>query len=275
MNDYKISRGLRPLLKEGPSWAQGPSWFQTYQDGVQEAVFLEMRIRWAFKRLLHCFRLRRIERIPDSTTDPITFCPIETPITVYDMVLKRKFTFDAKPLVKHISHCLFQQERMVPNAKAPTNVITNRPFTFPQLFSITKQVIRAGINPGHLLNYQYHYYDILRWKTYMGQTLLIAAIREELFNPDSTDGQDLMIDFMMNQLQILNIQPIPEFETLLIKAVDMFPTHSAIQSLRDLCFRDYEAKILKINIQTLVLNAVHRFYMRELQHGSLWRLVYR
>ena len=108
----------------------------------------------------------------------------------------------------------------------------------------------------------------------MGQTLLIAAIKEELFNPDSTDGQDLMIDFMMNQLQILNIQPIPEFESLLVKAVDMFPTHSAVQSLRDLCFRDYEAKILKINIRTLVLNAVYRFYMRELQHGSLWRLVY-
>jgi hypothetical protein len=189
------------------------------------------------------------------------------------MVLMRKFTFDAKPLVKHVTHCLFQQERMIPSAKAPTNVITNRPFTFPQLFSITKQVIRAGINPGQLLNYQYHYYDILRWKTYMGQTLLIAAIREELFNPDSTDGQDLMIDFLMNKLQILNIQPIPELESLMIKAVDMFPTHSIVQSLRDLCFRDYEAKILKINIRTLVLNAVHRFYVRELQNGSLWRLV--
>lgn len=275
IQDYKLTKGLRDLLKEGPRWAQGPSWFQSYQDGVQQAVFFEMRTRWAFRRLLHRFRLRRIERIPAETIDPITFCPIETPITVYDMVLMRKFTFDAKPLVKHVTHCLFQQERMISSAKAPTNVITNRPFTFPQLFSITKQVIRAGINPGHLLDYQYHYYDILRWKTYKGQALLIAAIKEELYTPDSIDGQDLMIDFMMNQLQILNIQPIPEFETLLVKAVDMFPTHSIVQSLRDLCFRDYEAKILKMNIRTLVLNAVYRFYMRELQNGSLWRLVYR
>ena len=190
------------------------------------------------------------------------------------MTLRRTFTFDAKPLVKHISHCLYQQERMVPNAKAPTNVITNRPFTFPQLFSITKQVIRAGINPGHLLNYQYHYYDILRWKTYMGQALLIAAIKEELFNSDSTDGQDLMIDFLLSQLRILGIQPIPEFESLLMKAVEMFPTHPVVQSLRDLCFRDYEARILKVNIRVLVMNAVHRFYVRELQSGSFWRLVY-
>lgn len=274
MNDYKRSKGIRALLSGGPSWAQGPSWFQTYQDGVQEALFFEMRRRWAFRRLLHRFRLRRIERIPVSTTDPITFCPIETPITVYDMVLKRTFTFDAKPLVKHISHCLFQQERMVPNAKAPTNVITNRPFTFPQLFSITKQVIRAGINPGHLLNYQYHYYDILRWKTYMGPALLIAAIKEELFNPVSLDGQDMMIDFLLSQLRILGIQTIPEFESLLMKAVEMFPTHPVVQSLRDLCFRDYEARILKVNIRVLVMNAVHRFYVRELQSGSFWRLVY-
>lgn len=274
MNDYKHSKGVRALLSGGPSWAQGPSWFQTYQDGVQEALFFEMRRRWAFKRLLHRFRLRRIERIPVSTTDPITFCPIETPITVYDMVLKRTFTFDAKPLVKHISHCLYQQERMVPNAKAPTNVITNRPFTFPQLFSITKQVIRAGMNPGHLLNYQYHYYDILRWKTYMAPALLIAAIKEELFNPVSLDGQDMMIDFLLSQLRILGIQPIPEFESLLMKAVEMFPTHPVVQGLRDLCFRDYEARILKVNIRVLVMNAVHRFYVRELQSGSFWRLVY-
>jgi len=273
IQDYTCSKGLRVLLSTGPSWAQGPSWFQTYQDGVQEAFFFEMRTRWAFRRLLHRFRLRRIERIPVSMTDPITFCPIETPITVYDMVLLRKFTFDAKPLVKHISHCLFQQERMVPNAKAPTNVITNRPFTFPQLFSITKQVVRVGINPGQLLNYQHHYYDILRWKTYMGSALLIAAIKEELFNPISVDGQELMIDFLFVQLRILGIKPLPDFEPFLMKAIEMFPTHSAVQSLRDLCFRDYEARILKINIRTLVLNAVQRFYGRILQNGSLWRLV--
>jgi len=219
--------------------------------------------------------LRRIERIPVSTTDPITFCPIETPITVYDMPLMRKFTFDAKPLIKHINHCLFQQERMIPSAKPPTNVITNRPFTFPQLFSITQQVIRAGMNTGHLLTYQHHYYDILRWNTYMGSALLIAAIKEELFNHDSVDGQDLMIEFLMAQLRILGIQPLPELEPLLLKAIEMFPTHSTVQGLRNLCFRDYEAKILKINIRVLILNAVHRFYTKELQNGCLLTLVYR
>lgn len=40
IQDYKLTKGLRDLLKEGPRWAQGPSWFQSYQDGVQQAVFL-------------------------------------------------------------------------------------------------------------------------------------------------------------------------------------------------------------------------------------------
>jgi hypothetical protein len=267
-SDYLATRHLRPLLPATPCW------FQTFHDQVQANLFIEMRIRWALRRLVHRFRIRRIDRLPLVMTDPITFSPIVNAITVYDRALKRKFVFDAKPLVKHVTNCLFRHEQLVPCSKAPFNVITNRPFTWEQLLSITQQVIRAGISSGHLPPFQAHSFDIQRWKTYKGPDLLIAAIKDEIFNHDSIDGREVLIDFLIGRLRDLRILVLPEFEDILSDAIEWFPSHSVVQTLRSLCLRYYEANILNIKIKQVMLHLVHSFYLKEFRSSGLWRLTH-
>ena len=264
---YMATRHMKPN--------PGPCYFQTLHDRVQEGLFVEMRVRWAMRRLLHRFRLRRIDKTtPDSPMDPITFSPIETPITVYDMTKKHKFVFDAKTLVKHVTHCLFQQERMMPNPKAPFNVITNCPFTYAQLMSITNQVIARGIPTGYLLPYREYGFNIKVWDTYMASALLVAAIKEEIFDHNSFEGREMLVDFMSSRLGELRILVLPEFEDLLSDAIEWFPGHSVVQTLRSLCVRHYEATIFHIKVKPLLLHHLHSFYLKEFRSSDIWKLVH-
>jgi hypothetical protein len=247
----------------------------TFPEEIQKNLCIEMGIRWAMKRLLYQFRIRRVKGSDpkEPLIDPITFGPIVNPVHVYDMTLKRKFVFDARPLVKHVTNCLFQQEQIIPCAKPPFNVFTNRPFSYAQLLSITQQVIAAGIPSGHLLPYKEYKYDISNWKTFMASTLLMSAIKEETNNHESIDGQEMLIEFLISHLEELNIILLPKVEMFLENAIHWFPTHPSIQELRRMCIQYYEAKIFKIDIRLIVLNAVRRFYFNDLQGGPLWRLV--
>jgi len=266
-DDYLATRFMRPT-------PPGPCWFQQLHDQIQANLFIEMRIRWAFRRLAHRFRIRRIDRKEPSRIDPITFCPIVMPMTVYDMELKRKFLFDARPLVKHVTHSLFQHDYLIPSPKLPINVYTNRPFTYAQFLTITSQVIQNGIPSGHLLPFKEYQFDLQRWKTFMAPQLLIAAIKEEIFNHQSLDGRELLIDFMIDRLRDLHILIFPEFESLMSDAIEWFPAHPVVQMLRNLCIRSYEADILNIRIKPLLLHILHSFYLKEFRSSGLWKLTH-
>ena len=263
VHNFLLSRCIRPI-----PWAL--PW--TFFDEIQKNLYIEMGVRWAMRRLLHRFRLRRLKG-PDHEIDPITFSPIVTPILVHDMKLRRKFLFDAKPLVKHIHTCLYTQEQMVPCAKAPFNIITNRPFTYAQLLSITNQVIHARVPSGPLLPYRGYQFELNTWKTYRASHLLIEAIKEETFNHVSVVGREMLIEFFLSRLHELRIVTLPEFELFLLDGLEWFPGHPSAQILRRLCIQYYEAKILKINVQPILLHAIRTFFLKDIMNGDLWKQV--
>lgn len=252
------------------------NYFSKFSDILYDNFFREMRLRWIGKRLLTRFRIRRMDRVAQDNIDPILFNPIVTPIVVYDMKYLRKYVFEAKSLVKAMNQCLFQQLYSIPCPKMPINIITNRPFTYGQLLSITRQLIDSKVDICHIGYFKDLGFSIDRWKTYMSRHLQLSAIREELFNYESSDGESILENFILDQLADLNIPPSTLFEGVLHDSIVWFPDHPLLQSCRRLCMRHYEASIFNKPAIQYILLSFKCLFMPYYRKCDLWdKTVYR
>jgi hypothetical protein len=253
---------LVPLLKPNP-------FSSFYEQSIQDYL-VESRLRFQFKRLLNAYRLHTIHKRPLDSIDPITFSPIQEPICVYSMKDRRRYLFEADSLNKGIRKNLYHSQYTIPEPKEPIHVITNRPFTYVQLISIFEQLRSTKQRIEDLSIYRSLQFQIQVWKRYMHRQLRMTAIREELQNLKSLEGQDMLLDFIKNSMAATRFPLTERFETILESAVYWYPDHTLIGLLRTLCIKSYESNLFKIEIHEILLMQFANLFSRHFPKCSLW-----
>jgi hypothetical protein len=105
------------------------------RDQVYDTYILEMRLRERMRAFVRRWRQRRMDRRSDENIDPITQCPPEKEVEIYDWDMKKKFVFDAKSLAIHIETQLLHHDSGFASPQCPRNPWTNVNFSYNQLIS--------------------------------------------------------------------------------------------------------------------------------------------
>ena len=231
--------------------------FTMGKNRLYEDYLRELRARTLFRKLLYAWRIKRIIRNSkegsEEPLDPITFLPIEKPVHVYDLKQGRRFLFDAQTLVLSVRKNLYYQQYGVSQPKRPVNVIMNRPFTQLQMTSIHDQLTRYAVRMEDLGIYRRLEFNVERWKLYMYSHLQMEAYREELYDYQSENGQDMLQDYILDTMDIMNYNYHSSFKKILIRILEWWPDHPILETIRSLCLKSYEADHFHLSVKPLLI----------------------
>ena len=252
-----------------PDSSEQKNLFVQIRDSVFVEYVRERRIRSLFRTLFYHWRIKRLGR-STNTMDPITFCDIQTSISVYDGKQKRRFQFEATSLIKSMNKNLYASLYSIPQPKSPINVITNRPFTPYQLMSIHEQLLHTRYNIADLSMFRKLGFCIERWRLYMDSHLKIAAVRDELYTYSSCDGQRILLDYIFDTMEEIERPITDRFETILTNAVRWFPDHPFLERIRTLCMKWHTSDIFGLNIHVILLIPFNQWINRALDKNPLF-----
>ena len=231
--------------------------FTMNKNKVYEDYLRELRARTLFRRLLYAWRIKRIvqnsKEESEEPLDPITFLPIEKPVYVYDLKQGRRFLFDAQTLILSVRKNLYYQQYGVSQPKRPVNVIMNKPFTQIQMTSIHDQLTRYAVRMEDLGIYRRLEFNVERWKMYMYSHLQMEAYREELYDYQSENGQDMLQDYILDTMDIMNYPYHSSFKKILLKILEWWPDHPILETMRSLCLKSYEADHFHLGVKPLLV----------------------
>jgi hypothetical protein len=247
--------------------------FPSFCEAIFKEYMVEMRIRYQFRRLANAWIRRQMDRKSSDLIDPITLNPIVHPIYVYDRRQKRRYVFEAESLNKAIKKNLYAQQYTVPHPKRPINILTNKPFMYVQLISIYDQLLSTRCRMEDFSLYRKWGFRLETWKHHMYNHIHMTAIKEELYNYQSADGQDMLEDFIKDMMSGCNIPLTHLFETILTNAVAWYPDHSLLQQLRSLCVTSYEANIFHLNTGVLIAARFDNLFRPNHPKCPLWDMV--
>jgi len=248
--------------------------FSSFQESIRHEYLVEVRLRFQFKRVLNAWRLRQMNKKSSDLIDPVTLYPIRKPIYVYDGVQKRRYVFEADSLNKAIKKNLYTHQYTVPSPRKPVNLLTNKPFTFAQLVSIYDQLLACKLRMEDFSLYRKWQFRLDTWKLYMGNHLYIAAIKEELYNYQSSDGKDMLEDFIKDMAATIKIHLTERFELIITNAINWYPEHQLLQLLRSLCLSSYESSTFQLNSGLLILNRFSHLFTPNYPNCDLWNQVW-
>ena len=107
----------------------------------------------------------------------------------------------------------------------------------------------------------------------MYRQLRMTAVKEELQNPKSLDGQDMLTDFIKDSMIITKFVITDRFEVILDSAVQWYPDHPLIGLLRTLCIKSYESELFKIDIHEVLMLQFASIFARNFPRCDLWSQV--
>ena len=254
---YDIYRNP-PVHSSVPAFVKltGCDIFTINRDRLYEDYLRELRARTLFKRLLYAWRIRKIIRNSEQTSellDPITFMPIEKPVYVYDLKQGRRFLFEAQTLGLSIRKNLYAQQYGISRPKRPINVIMNRAFSQNQMMSIYDQLTRYGIRIPDIGIYRRFEFNIERWKIYMCSQLQMQAYYDELYDYQSDNGRDMLHDYIIDSMNFLQYPYRNSFKVTLLHILNWWPDHPILDMLRSLCFKSYEAEYFHLNVHPILM----------------------
>ncbi len=237
--------------------------FRDLREQLYTAYILEMRMRRAFRTLLHRWRIRQIHKKTATAVDPITLLPPTEPITVYDLPRRTLYTYEARSLSTWCEANLAHHEGGFAAPQSPRNPWTNEPFTWPQLLSIHRQLQACGRLGTHMTTFRHHRFDLPTWRLYHHTSLTLSAIRTSLTRLDTPEAREMLEDFIHAKREELHLYTTPAIERAYRTAILRAPTHWFIESLKGVAFQYYEADHFGQNRHRQIHNRCDRLFLRE------------
>jgi hypothetical protein len=248
-----------------------PTFFQKRGADTREDYGVETKLRIAFRSLLVLWRHRRYAAVdPTAQMDPVTLDPIRRPVYIFDHRAKRTFVFEATTLHRAIRSALTFQLYTVSDPKPPKNLFTNTPFSYGQLVALYSQLQAYGLLSFELVAWRKMAFCISRYKMYMDTWLQVDAQRQEIYAPNSEDGQEMLLDFVIECLHDCDLLVSANIEGLLHDAIRWFPEHDMIQRLRGLYMKQVEGDQFDTPVRRGILAVFRQIY---LQRSTLWMKV--
>lgn len=120
-----------------------PKKYMPTQTDCFKAFYANQALRWAFKKLLLAWKLRKVILVNEE--DIITLEKPKYPIYIYDLHNKKKYQLEAKSfLVDSVNRFLLHDD-FFPKSLSPRNLFTNQELSFGALWSIHNQLKKYGV----------------------------------------------------------------------------------------------------------------------------------
>jgi hypothetical protein len=240
-----LGRGLKPFLRhidafsmKFSSRSKGPPPFIGFQQRIIEVGIIAMRLRRAFRTLLHYWLWRKAERnaLPDN--DIITMMPYKRPIIIYDMLQRRRYKFEASTIVEHICKQLEYVSYGFVQPLWPRNPITNLHFSSSQLYVIYKEALRHGYARSIFCAFYETRFNMFAFYNTYNTALATAYNISSVRQVTNDDGHEILIEFIVecsnSEETELYSKVIETFEW----AIKNAPTHPYLNAWRNVYYID-------------------------------------
>jgi hypothetical protein len=214
------------------------------RDQVMNAFMKEYKLRFIFRKCLNRWRVHKMEKTAEAEeeVDPITLCPPEKAIALYDWSFKRKFLFEANTLALMIESKLMYHEGGFPVPMYPKSPKNNVEFSYPQLISIYYQLQAHGELMWGMATLRQCNFNKKRWYKYHKSAITVAAIKNSISLLDTRDGIDLLSDFIFAKMEDLRFQLTRYVTDAYIQAMVRVPNHWYLEKFKFLAMVHYEAE---------------------------------
>ena len=240
------------------------------RDQVYDTYILEMRLRERMRFFVNRWRQRRIDRRSDENIDPITQCPPEKEVEVYDWDVKKKFVFDAKSLATHIETQLLHHDSGFADPQWPRNPWTNVNFSYNQLLSIYFQLkhnreLRWGLTT--LYEYQF---DKQLWYRYHLSAITMKAVKNSLTTLDSMHAKESLEDFIILQLSHIGVDISDAMTQSIRIGMQREPRHWYLESWKEVAMTQHEATHFRVDCSKLIreqsrkIATKHHLFIKDL-----------
>lgn len=205
--------------------------------GLNDCITLNQRVRWAMKRLIHGWRIRRL-RIA-NTED---FGTLELPkqcVNLYDWATGTRYQFEASSIFHDIKERLYRAEYLFPRPLMPRNPFTNLPLTLGQTHFLLQELLRIGYADTALLSFRDVGYNLLLYTTTCNGFLRAAAVRRLFRAPSSSEYHETLYEFIQSQYEYHGIPWIASYVWRWM--ITTQESDLRIQRWKQLCYRYYAA----------------------------------
>jgi hypothetical protein len=228
-----------PLMQEDDATKQH---YDDLRDRVMSAFMKEYKLRFIFKKCLHRWRISKMDKTVEDEVDPITLCPPEKEIGLYDWKFRRKFLFEANTLALLIESKLMYHEHGFPIPMYPKSPKNNVEFTYAQLISIYYQLKQQGELMWALTTLRQCNFNKKRWYKYHKTAITLGAIKNSITLLDSRDAIDLLSDFIFAKMEDLRFQVTRYVTDNYVTAMLRVPNHWYLEKWKYLAMVHFEAE---------------------------------
>jgi hypothetical protein len=159
-----------------------------------EKYALNMKVRWAMKRLVNAFLAKRIQQ--KNEVDPVTLEVPTKSIALVDLPNRAKYIFEASSLLYDFHTRLLSHEELFPMPLQLRNPLTNQVLTYSQQYSMYNQLRSRGEMIWSLECLRDARFDLYLFTRDNNRKLKLSALRDTL---QSRDGVYTLLDFIESQ----------------------------------------------------------------------------
>ena len=235
------------------------------RDKVLSAFMKEYKLRFLFKKVINRWRVRNMNKNSEEEVDPITLCPPEKGVALYDWTFKRRFLFEANTLALLIESKLMYHEGGFPVPMYPKSPRNNVEFTYPQLISIYYQLKAHGELMWGLTTLRQCNFNKKRWYQYHKSAITIGAIKNSISLLDTRDGIDLLSDFIFAKMEELRFQLTRYVMDAYIQAMVRVPNHWYLEKCKFIAMVHYEAEHFGENRTRFIESACFKLFRKQNQ----------
>ncbi len=203
-NYVPVFKGSIRIVKRGAK--EPETIFTRERDRLIKLAIIALRLRAAFRRLAHLWIWRKAAATALPETDIITMCEFEKPVIYTDMLQRRRYKFEAGPLIAHIKNQLEYVSFGFVEPLWPRNPTTNLPFSSAQLHVIYKQCLAAGKMNATFATFAECKFSLVRFMSYYGVPLALNYNLSNVRNISSEVGQEILLDYILEISEMVTVK---------------------------------------------------------------------
>ena len=198
------------------------------------------------KKLVLCHRIYKSLVNVKNVTDPVTLDAPLKPVYVLDYLNRLSYVYEASTLRKTIENRILFSDYMFPEPKPPVNLLSNKPFTRGQLFSIIDACRAHGEFSWVLDRFKKCECRLNIFQYQFKQDLKIEAIHF-YFKNQKEYAKDTVIDYFESYVNNLGVDDrvVDSFINIYTRLIQKKRPHSYIQQWINLTKRYYIAAELR------------------------------
>ncbi len=226
--------GIKPLPKFNEKKFSQINYFHQRMYSFIRLAIIALRLRSAFRRLVHHWIWKKAAAHPPPNEDIITLSPFVQPINILDMKHRRIYHFEAKALLKHIDAQLQFLNHGYPAPQLPKNPYTNIYFSSAQLYVIYNKLLSYKVVSSSFIGFYECKFNIVRYTKMYKESIDNIYALNSIKDYKNEDGQYELVEFIDSIANQLEHPHTDDQVDLYYYASDEVPTHPILMRWRKL-----------------------------------------